>query len=136
MQFDEKTIASIRTFYDAVLCGETSPVDDFVDWDNLTIREPESLPYGGEYRGADGFRSLTRSIGKHFNAVQFEDIKISTTDNMVITFFTMHVTVRTNNQPVSFPVTEVFILENGKVVHIQPHYWDTHALLNALAANR
>ena len=135
MPISDSEIASIRTFYDAVLTANTELVKDFVDWGRLTIREPESLPFGGEHKGREGFLKLVRSIAGYFKDVRFEDIQICAGENMAITFMTMHVVIRATGQSLSFPVTEVFFLKGGKIVHIQPHYWDTHAILQNLKAN-
>ena len=125
-------IADIRDFYACVLSGDLARAEAKLAPDQIVIREAESLPYGGVYHGVEGYRNLSKKLVAAWKRVRFEDFTFAGSENTVMARFLMTATSRATGIEVTFPVVEIFDLVAGKIVAIQPFYWDTHALRKAL----
>jgi uncharacterized protein len=121
-------ITKLRAFYAAMLAGDLAAVESHFAADRIVIREAESLPYGGAYRGIDGFRQLARRLGKAWTTVRFEDFTFAEGADCVMVKFTMTATSRATGAVISFGVIEMFEMDGDKIISVAPFYWDTHAL--------
>ena len=124
-------LAEIRDFYDAIATGDVARAQAKLDAGKIVITEAESLPFGGEYRGIDGFHKLMRNLGGAWKRVRFDNFVFATGENRVVSEFVMTATVRATGAELKFPVIEVFELGDGKIVSIRPFYWDTSAICKA-----
>ena len=127
-------LQEIRGFYAAVAKGDVASAVAKLSPD-VVIAEAESLPFGGEYHGTEGFGQLMRKLGGAWKRVSFDQFVFSTGENRVVSQFLMTATARSTGAELSFQVVEVFDLKDGKIVSIRPFYWDTHALCKALGVD-
>jgi ketosteroid isomerase-like protein len=125
-------VAVVKSFYDGLIRQDIAALESLLDVESLVIKEAASLPYGGEYHGLQGFRSLLAKLTESWAAVSFADFSYATGDDLVVAMFLMHATARATRQKTSFRVIEIWRFSAGKVVAIEPYYWDTHALLDTL----
>lgn len=131
----DSNIEVLRSLYDAIAVGNLAKVLTLIDHERLEIREPESLPYGGIYRGVEGFTQCASKLANCWVNVTFRDLSFtaSSTEEAVIASFTLMATARPTGMKVSFAVIELVRFANGKIIMIKPFYWDTHALRKLLA---
>jgi uncharacterized protein len=127
-------VAVVQSFYDGLIHKDIAALEALLDRESLVVREAESLPYGGEYRGLQGFRALLAKLTQSWATVSFADFNYATGDDLVVAMFLMYATARATRQETSFRVMEIWRFRAGKVVAIEPYYWDTHALLNTLGS--
>ncbi len=127
-------VAVVQSFYDGLIRKDIAGLESLLDGELLVVMEAESLPYGGEYRGLQGFRARLAKLTHSWATVSFADFSYATGDDLVVAMFLMHATARATRQKTSFRVMEIWRFRAGKVVAIEPYYWDTHALLNTLGS--
>ena len=125
-------VAVVKSFYDGLIRKDIAALESLLDAESLVVKEAASLPYGGEYRGLQGFRSLLAKVMESWATVSFTDFSYATGDDLVVAMFLMHATARATRQNTSFRVIEIWRFKAGKVAAIEPYYWDTHALLDTL----
>ena len=60
----ESTVGVVRRYYEAIARGDIPAVLDLLDLLDPEVewRAPESLPWGGTYRGHDGFREFFANV--------------------------------------------------------------------------
>jgi ketosteroid isomerase-like protein len=125
----------LKRLYAAVASGDMAQALALTDPDKLELHEPESLPYGGFHRGAEGFTRGVSRMAKCWRDVKFSDFSFAVsveTEEVVIASFTMSATARATGAKLSFAVLESVRFTDGKIVAIRPFYWDTHALRQPL----
>jgi ketosteroid isomerase-like protein len=128
----------LRSLYQAILAGDMARLLTLFDHERLELHEPESLPYGGIYRGVNGFTQAMSRLGKCWSKVGFKDFAFAAAaedgGETMIASFSMTATARSTGKTATFPVLEVVHFANAKIVMIKPFYWDTHALREVLGA--
>ena len=100
----------------------------------MLVEDPESLPYGGAYRG---FAGMCEVAGKLFTAI--EDWKCETErvigdpdgDDFVLVQRMTGIAAG-SRRPVDMSILERYTFRDGLLVSIRPYYWDTKAMLDTL----
>lgn len=103
----------------------------------VVIREPDSLPYGGEYRGLDGFErhavrwlrtwgSLQPGDERKLNAI-FHDA-----DDTVIVRWQLRARAPGTEAALDAPMVGVYRMHEGELVEAQMFYADTATVLRFL----
>lgn len=125
-------IGQIRDFYDAVSTGDMARAESYFAPSGVVIREAESLPYGGAFRGAEGYRELMGKLMEVWKRVRFADFMFASGTDCVMARFTMSAISRATGRETSFGVVEVFEFEGDRIAAIAPFHWDTHAMRQTL----
>jgi ketosteroid isomerase-like protein len=120
----------VRTMLDNGLAGRWDVVRPYVS-DNLVLRVPKGLPFGGDLHGWDGYMQALKNLSGFFS-----DIKIGKTDlvpygDKVIVVSSLTGRIAKNGNPVSFPLTEIWEVKDGKVVDILAFFYDTKTICDA-----
>jgi ketosteroid isomerase-like protein len=123
-------IKIVRTMLDNGLAGRWDVVKPYVS-DNLVLRVPKGLPFGGDQHGWEGYMQALKNLSEFFT-----DIKIGKTDlapcgDKVIVISSLAGRIAKNGNPVSFPLTEIWEVKNGQVVDILAFFYDTKAICDA-----
>ena len=107
-------------------------LEDF-DADSEMI-EADSLPYGGTYRGKDAIRSAIQAVISDFWQDFAYDIEsIAYGDEYVMAYGRFSAVGKKSGKKVSFPLTEVWKIREGRVALVHPVYGDTKQAAEALA---
>jgi ketosteroid isomerase-like protein len=108
--------------------------------DEIVIREPESLPWGGVYHGIESAVSMAAAIATPQSPIVATELKVERlfeceADDVgtahVVAFTTFP--WRGPKSTVSMCALEWFTVRDGKVREIQVFLWDTSAAVAALA---
>ncbi len=105
----------------------TVATDGFID-------VPASLPYGGLHRGHDGFRAALAGFAAAWRNVRSMELSYALSGGQVVSLSRMTATAVPTGRPVDMRVAETFRVIGGKIAEVRPYYFDTAALLQALAA--
>jgi ketosteroid isomerase-like protein len=119
----------VRHAYDLFAEGR---IDDFVAMldDGFVIHEAESLPYGGEHHGPNGFAALMAELsGKWWQATAFAVETIAGEGDRVIAYGMMTLTGLSTGRTVRMPAAELWTLKDGRVRELRILYGDV-ALAN------
>lgn len=119
-------------FLAALRAGDTAAMGDMLHPD-FELVEADSLPYGGSYRGLDGWLALTRTVTATFVGFRLEllDVAGEGADSIVLHFA---ISGRGRRSGTSFAsrVLEYWRFRDGKLWRIDPFYFDTHLIVAAV----
>ena len=117
-QQTEETRRVVQAIHAAAASGEVDQERQFFSPD-LVIEEPPFLPYGGEYRGYDGFLKLAS------RAVEFVDFSSLVLESLTVEGALAFAVVRARLfSGLEFIATEQWRVENGLAVHCRISWFD------------
>ena len=125
----QSNVEAVQSLYRAFLKRELMTILSLVD-PGIEIRQSESLPWGGTYKGLSGLKDF---FGKLLDNI---DSKVEFTEwieagDAVVAIGRSHGTVKANGNSFGIAVVHVWHLRDGKAVKFEP-YVDTAAMLKAL----
>lgn len=96
----------------------------------VEIRDPDSLPYGGSYRGHDGWRALNRAIFATWENIASTTPRVIGEENGEEFAVFGHISGVSKKTGKAFDsdVFEYWRIVDGSIVQIRPFYWDTQAV--------
>jgi ketosteroid isomerase-like protein len=100
--------------------------------EDLVIHEPESLPYGGEWRGRDALRRLYAEVMTYWADPSVELRTIVGDEEWAVALLDFTMTSRTTGQRFTTPVAEASRAVGGKIVEMQIYYFDTASLVKQI----
>ena len=112
-------------------------------WDELPpllsadyeISEPDSLPYGGTHRGANGDIALMQRIGELLE-LRFDLDRLDAVDDETIVLpMDVSFTARTTRRSISLAVVELLTVRAGRIARSEVYLKDTAAVLATLSAS-
>ena len=97
----------------------------------VVAHEPESLPYGGEYRGKDGFLELMTKI---WGTVSVEATPLGMHDagDTIVAVYQGKFTSRDSGKSVEMPVSEVYGFTDGLISSANIFYKDSKAFVDEI----
>jgi uncharacterized protein len=116
----------MQAIYDAVSAGDLGGVLDRLA-DDVVIREPEFLPYGGVYRGKERFGDVVGKIAKTYDMTQIKADYIVADGERVIGVLRMP-DLATGEDVL---VAEESVIRDGKVVQMTVFVHDAQSLISA-----
>ena len=121
-------------FLAALRAGDTASMAETIHPD-FELVEAESLPYGGTYRGLAGWQALTQAVGATFAGFRLDllDYAGEGEDTLVL-HFAISGRGRRSGTPFESRVLEYWRFLDGKLVRIDPFYFDTHLIVGAIGA--
>ncbi|WP_164923810.1 nuclear transport factor 2 family protein [Sinorhizobium fredii] len=135
MSGDNPAFATLKRFYAAETVylapggGDFGPIAETLD-PGCVLYQPATLPYGGEWRGPEGFRAWMEAFGRVWSHLEVRDPQFYPSgDEVIVSRSHVHATVRATGQAVDWPLMQFFRVRNNRIVELRPFYWDTAALL-------
>jgi len=128
----EQNVEIVKTMAKNGILGRWDIVRQYVS-DDLVMHVPPGLPYGGDYRGWDGYLRCFKEIGAFFTDTKGGDVELASVGDKVIVMTTMSGRIAKNGKPITFPITAIWTVKDGKVVDIMPFYYDTKAICDLAA---
>ena len=119
----------IFRFYELVVQGDMAGAEALVH-PEFVGEEAVSLPYGGTYKGLEGWRRLLANVGSVFTDFM-PTVKYALTDETGTRVIVMvDLTGRSIKTGERFETSmlELWELRDGLISLVQPYYWDTHLL--------
>lgn len=101
--------------------------------DSIVLHVPEGLPFGGDYRGWQGYTDVLKAIGGFFSEIKGGPREFAAVGQKVIVTGRLSCRIAKNGKPISFPLTDIWELRDGKVVEITAFYYDTKAIADLAA---
>lgn len=103
--------------------------------DDLVLHEPAGLPFGGTYRGPQGFVELMQKILKTFPDFDFK-LELILTDGTENILFQGRVSGTAPGGRFNMPVMERWRFENDKAVEILVTWQDTKTIADLMSGGR
>jgi ketosteroid isomerase-like protein len=127
----------VRQFYAAVDRQDADALGDLVDSafdDQVAVRFPESLPYGGVVTGAATVRKIFRGLASGKSPVGPRQLRVDAVvgdGDLVVAVLSFNWYAVGGSEPVPSGACETWRFEGGRVVELRAYYWDTAALVAA-----
>lgn len=129
---------TLARFYEAEARYSSVPSDGnwnalgaFLDPDFILF-QAESLPYGGIWRGPDGFRAWMKAMGDFRSHFSVAAVRIFEGPDVVVIQAMVTGTARKTGRDIEMPVAQIVTLRDGRLLEVRPFYWDTAATRQAL----
>jgi ketosteroid isomerase-like protein len=120
----------VRALYAAGAQGDFATVVALLD-PEVEIIEPDSLPFGGVYRGLSGFQQAMAAIAGTFADFQAIPEHYLAGDDHVAVLTRVTARLVANDAPIAVPVVDFWRVRAGKIIQLRPFYWDTAEVLQA-----
>jgi uncharacterized protein len=122
----------VKKFLDTAVTCNWVKLESFCHKE-FSVRESDSLPYAGVYKGVDGFRKLASIIFID----SFEEFKVTPRyfaegDNHVLLLAEISGVGKKTNISFSSEVAEIYHFEENLIKEIQPFYWDSKLINDVL----
>jgi uncharacterized protein len=96
--------------------------------DDLVVHVPEGIPYGGVYRGWQGYLNIFAAMGKFWSELKIGPSQFATYDNKVAVISHLNGRIARSGKDVSMPLAEVWEIKGGQISGITAFYFDTKLL--------
>lgn len=120
----------VRALYDQVAVGDIESVVELLD-DNAIFVQAGSLPFGGEWRGATGFRDMAKRISAAwpgFAATPQDFFSNGDSKVAVLTSLT--------GNGLNMNMMELWTVFSNRITRCQPFYFDTAAAVQTAQDDR
>jgi ketosteroid isomerase-like protein len=120
-----------QEIYQAYADGDMELMFSYFSEDCI-VREAPGLPFGGEWVGHDGMRSMFATMAEHFEmeATLLDVYEASPSTVIMHSLFRM---TSKHGETVDMPVLEIFNCRDDHVFEAIPFYWDAARLAEMAA---
>lgn len=108
------------------------PAEEHLD-PEFVLYEPESMPYGGEWHGHEGFRRFLEVMDRTWSKMgPLSPPELIEQGDTVIVLATLDARARATDRVVQPPVCQVVRVRDGRLLEARMFYWDTARINEAL----
>lgn len=137
--FESPALQSLKRFYDAEarysLSGDAADRRALLNTlhPDIVLYQPESLPYGGEWRGREAFGRWLDAFVRTWADVTPTDPKVHACgDDVLIATVTMHARACATGKEIAMPMCQVIRFVDDLPIEWRNFAWDTARMLGAL----
>ncbi|MEV3924935.1 nuclear transport factor 2 family protein [Actinomadura coerulea] len=99
---------------------------------DVVIHQAPSLPYGGAWRGHDGFERFMAAMSEAWRSLEFLDRRQWVDGDTVVISNHGRLTARATGRSIETTVLQRITVRDGLIAELWPFYWDTAAVSDAL----
>jgi len=127
----------LQALFDSFVAGDMAAVDAGLHPD-FEITEAPGLPYGGTYKGLDGWHRLVANIMGTYDDVATAPIEIigEPDGDRFAALHSLKGRSKKTGRSVALQVFELWVFKDRKVIQVVPFYFDTHAVAKACDHDR
>lgn len=127
----------LQAIFDAFVSGDMAAVDAGLHPD-FEITEAPGVPYGGTYRGLDGWHRLVQNITGTWDDFATAALEIigEPDGERFAALHSLKGRSKKTGRSVALQVFELWVFKDGKVIQVVPFYFDTHAVAKACDHDR
>jgi ketosteroid isomerase-like protein len=115
-------------FLEAMASNDSAGMDALIHPEFVLI-EPQGLPYGGVYKGREGWRTLVNRVIETWASFRIQiSEELGETEDTLVTRFDISGRSRRTGREWTSSVLELWRFRDGLIVEIVPYYFDTHLL--------
>jgi ketosteroid isomerase-like protein len=104
--------------------GDFGPIAETLD-PEVVMYQAASLPYGGEWRGHDGFERWSLAMREWWSSLSVQDPQVIVHGATLIVLSTVVATARRTGREYRYPLAQVIETRGGRILSMRPFYWDT-----------
>jgi len=126
----DRNLQAVMTMAANGILGNWDIVRPYVA-DDIVLHVPQSLPWGGDSHGWEGYQQALITMGKFFAVMDVEDVTFTPIDDSVIIRLTIKGSIAATGKAFAMPLLEVWRVKDEKVFDITAYFFDTKALCDA-----
>ncbi|GAA4543958.1 nuclear transport factor 2 family protein [Amycolatopsis samaneae] len=100
---------------------------------DVVLRQAESLPYGGDWRGHAGLERFFLAMSATWESFDMVEQSFLSRDNPLVVLTRVRARARGTGRELDFPILQTITVEDGRIAEVCPFYWDTAAIAAACA---
>ncbi|GHC59383.1 nuclear transport factor 2 family protein [Streptomyces flavofungini] len=100
---------------------------------DVVLRQADSLPYGGTWRGHAGMERFFLAMSRTWAAFDMREQEFLATGAITVVRTQVHAVARTTGRELAFPILQTITIAQGRITEVHPFYWDTGAVAAACA---
>lgn len=128
---NKSNLETAHQLYEAIFSGDWKTFDE-VTTDDFAVIEADGMPYGGEWKGVDGFQKLFGAMNEtYFSGLDIVQQTVMTDGERVVALFKLSGIAQPSGIEVDTEIAEVTEFKDGLVHRLKPFYWDTKAIAEA-----
>ena len=128
-----KNIEAVQTALKAALAGDYDRLPALIAED-FVIYEAESLPFGGVFRGIQGYIECMQGLNNFWaNKGLASPEFFAAGDDMVLILSVFDGYIKRNSQHVKMPTISLWKLKEGRVHSARPFFFDTKKIVDLAA---
>ncbi len=131
MTVTEAELDVLRTYVAAIGAGDVKTILSCLH-PEFVLNEPDSLPYGGDHVGRDGFVALARAVYAHYDT-ELLDSGVYGAGEFAVVRMRFRFTAHKTGASMELPLAEFYRFADGLLVRGEIFYRDTKAVLDLLA---
>ena len=125
----QQNVEILSQFVERFLAGDLAGTLELIH-PEMVLNEGDSLPWGGDHRGRDGFTQLVTSIAGKYD-LKVESCDIADAGDLVVCRMLVNFVNRTTGRTVTMPVAELYEIRDGLIWRVDVYYKDTQAIVQA-----
>ncbi len=131
----ERFYAAEQTYMQTEHGGEASfdAVQATLDPEVVLHQSPD-LPYGGEFKGHEGYRKWADAMRAIFDRVDARNPEFYENGETVVITCDLVTRARRTGEEMRLPMAQVVTVRDGKIVEFRPFYWNVPAYVAAAKA--
>ncbi|OAQ43485.1 hypothetical protein A5893_17250 [Pedobacter psychrophilus] len=120
-------IELVKQFYEYLANGNKQGAYSCLS-DNFVLKQANSLPYGGEYIGANGLNDFFKKFSTFWK--EFKTLKTDyySCENIVFAISKIRGTVFKTEKIIETEMIQAYVIENNHLISAHPFYFDTRLL--------
>ncbi|MFH7030823.1 MAG: nuclear transport factor 2 family protein [Heteroscytonema crispum UTEX LB 1556] len=122
----------VQAYYDALATGDMQGLLAVVAED-IVLEEASSLPYAGVYKGYAGWQEFGAAFNNVWQDAVIKVDSINDAGDYIVGLARLSAKSRNTGKSIEMPLAEFFWVADGKITRLLPFYWDTAAVVNAIA---
>ena len=123
----DRNLEAVMTMAANGILGNWDIVRPFVA-DDIVLHVPQSLPWGGDSHGWEGYQQALITMGQFFAVMEVEDVTFTPEDDSVIIRLIVKGQVAATGKTFAMPLLEVWRVKDTKVFDITAFFFDTKEL--------
>ncbi|WP_218004193.1 nuclear transport factor 2 family protein [Nocardia araoensis] len=132
--------ADVMTTLEAFYASEAAYLTDGAGFEEMArhlapdvvMHQASSLPYGGEWRGHDGFRRFLAAMGENWDGLWFDEQHFLRDEARVVVYSRGRLRARRTGRVLETSLLQWISFRDGLITEFRPYYHDTSAVLAAL----
>ncbi len=122
----------LERFYAAERTFMQSAVEDSSGFDAMratldpavVLHQSPDLPYGGEFRGHEGYRRWAEAMRNIFDRVDARSPAFYEKGETVVVTCELVTRIRVTGNELRLPMVQVVTVQSGKIIEFRPFYWN------------
>lgn len=91
---------------------------------NVVLHQSPDLPWGGEFRGHDGYAEWARQMSDAFDQLAVRDEQLFASGDTVVSVCRLVTRSRANGRVIDAPMAQVVKMGDGRITEFRPFYWN------------